>query len=103
MSTQRSGRTLLSRSAKVIVAGAALVGCLTLGASVYLFALDARPSADPHGGALIFLPALILVVLGAAFLVVAFGVWRQSRGWQMLVGAAAVLLLLTVLTWLGVV
>jgi len=94
---------MTSTSARLIAASATLIGLAALGASAYLFALNSHPTHDPHGGALIFLPALLLAIVSAAFLIVAVAVWRQSRGWQLLIGVLLILMLLTALVGFGVV
>jgi hypothetical protein len=94
-----------SRSAlrKALAVGAALAAFAILGVASVMFVLAGRLSADPHGGAPIFLPALLLVVLAAAFLLAAIGVWRRSHGWQLLLAVPFALVLLIVLMVLGVI
>jgi hypothetical protein len=88
----------VTRLFAVVAAGG---GCASLGFAAYLFALLRHPSADPHGGVLIFLPALFLSFLGAVLSLVGITVWRRKHGWQLFMTIGVVLGLLIALVALG--
>jgi peptidoglycan biosynthesis protein MviN/MurJ (putative lipid II flippase) len=102
MEISNSHRSSDSALPRVLAVCSALAGCAILGIAAYMLEMARHPSADPHGGALIFLPALLLCLLGAAFLLVAIGVWRRSHGWQLLLAVGFALVLLSALAMLEV-
>ncbi|HEV7705878.1 MAG TPA: hypothetical protein VGO46_16390 [Gemmatimonadaceae bacterium] len=102
MTNSPSSLSSRSMSVRLIAGSAAIVGCIVLGASAFMLAIGSRPSADPHGNALIFLPATLLGVLGLTFVLVSVGVWRQSRGWQLLAGIGLSLVVVLALVAIGV-
>jgi hypothetical protein len=103
MGRSDSRRPSLSALPRIFAGGSALAGCVITGVAVYMVGVARHRSADPHGGVLIFLPALLLCVLGAALLLVAIGVWRRSHGWQLLLAIGTALVLFIALEVLGVI